>query len=103
VTSHENSHFGNMGMPVRMSSTNTSQHRVPYELENMYGERHVRVPQALRQFHQMPMGMSLDYSMSLPQNPMGMPLDYSMPLSHNPMGKTSQNIPFKEDVTVFVF
>lgn len=98
--SHENSHFGNMGMPVRMSSTNTSQHRVPYELENMYGERHVRVPQALRQFHQMPMGMSLDYSMSLPQNPMGMPLDYSMPLSHNPMGKTSQNIPFKEDGNV---
>lgn len=98
--SHENSHFGNMGMPVRMSSTNTSQHIVPYELENMYGERHVRVPQALRQFHQMPMGMSLDYSMSLPQNPMGMPLDYSMPLSHNPMGKTSQNIPFKEDGNV---
>ena len=98
--SHENSHFGNMGMPVRMSSTNTSQHRVPYDFENMCGESHVRVPQALKQFHQMPMGMSLDYSMSLPQNPMGMPLDYSMPLPHNPMGKTNQNIPFKEDGNV---
>ncbi|XP_071147561.1 uncharacterized protein [Mytilus edulis] len=70
--SPENTPYGNMGMPVRMSGSNTSQHRMSYEYDD-----EARLPPDYRNFHPLPMGV---------------PLDYSVPRA----GIPGQNIPFQE-------
>ncbi|CAC5376899.1 unnamed protein product [Mytilus coruscus] len=70
--SPENAPYGNVGMPVRMSGSNTSQHRMSYQFDD-----DAKMPPDYRNFHPLPMGV---------------PLDYSVPR----VGMSGQNISFQE-------